>query len=101
MPEPPVRGPDRIRVCVTCAAAPGRLFVRELELPDGASVNEAIERSGLQAAFPQLQIDDAHVGIFSRKTTLAARLRDGDRVEVYRPLKIDPKEARRMRATGS
>ncbi|MGH8211994.1 MAG: RnfH family protein [Rhodanobacteraceae bacterium] len=89
---------DRIGVSVAFAAAPDRIFLRELELPDGASVNDAIELSCVRAAFPQLQVDDAHVGIFSRKATLDAPLRDGDRVEIYRPLKIDPKEARRKRA---
>ena len=90
--------PERIRVSVTYAAASDRIFLRELELPEGASVNDAIELSGVRAAFPQLQIDGARIGIFSRRTTLSAPLRDGDRVEIYRPLKIDPKEARRRRA---
>ena len=90
--------PERIRISVAFGAAPDRTFLRELDLRDGTTVADAIELSGFRAAFPQLQIDDAHVGIFSRKTTLDARLRDGDRVEIYRLLKIDPKEARRRRA---
>ncbi|HJU08164.1 MAG TPA: RnfH family protein [Rhodanobacteraceae bacterium] len=95
--------PERatIRVSVIFAAAPDRMFLRELELPNDANVGDAIELSGLRAAFPSVQIDDAHVGIFSRKATLDARLRDGDRVEIYRLLKIDPKEARRRRAQNS
>ena len=95
--------PERatIRVSVIFAAAPDRMFLRELELPDDANVGDAIELSGLRAAFPSVQIDDSHVGIFSRKATLDARLRDGDRVEIYRLLKIDPKEARRRRAQNS
>jgi hypothetical protein len=90
--------PERIRISVTFAAAPDRIFLRELELPDGTNVNDAIEASGFGKAWPQVTIDDTHVGIFSRKVTLATRLRDGDRVEIYRPLKIDPNEARRRRA---
>ena len=97
-PKPIAKVPERIRVSVVHAAGPDRVFLRELELPDGASVDEAIELSGVRAAFPSVQVDDAHIGIFSRKTTLDAPLRDGDRVEIYRPLKIDPKEARRRRA---
>lgn len=93
--------PERIRVSVIFAAARDRIFLRELELPDGASVDDAIELSGVRAAFPHLQADDAQIGIFSRKTALDAQLRDGDRVEIYRPLKIDPKEARRRRAIKS
>ncbi|HJU26632.1 MAG TPA: RnfH family protein [Rhodanobacteraceae bacterium] len=92
--------PDRIQVEVACVA-PGRVFLRELELPDGANVGDAIEASGLRGAWPLLPIDDAHVGIFSRKVRLDTILRDGDRVEIYRPLKIDPKEARRKRAAGT
>ena len=89
---------ESILVSVAYVAAPDRIFLRELDLPDGADVDDAIELSGLRAAFPQLRMDEAHVGIFSRRATLDARLRDGDRVEIYRPLKIDPKEARRKRA---
>ena len=47
---------------------------------------------------PGLAVTDANVGIFSRRCTLAAVLRDGDRVEVYRPLRADPKDTRRKRA---
>jgi putative ubiquitin-RnfH superfamily antitoxin RatB of RatAB toxin-antitoxin module len=95
--------PERatIHVSVVFAAAPDRIFSRELELPDGANIGDAIELSGVRTAFPQLQIHDAHVGIFSRTATLDAALREGDRVEIYRPLKIDPKEARRRRAQSS
>ena len=92
--------PDRIQVEVACVA-PGRVFLRELELPEGANVGDAIEASGLRSAWPRLPVDDAHVGIFSRKVRLDTILRDGDRVEIYRPLKIDPKEARRKRAAGT
>ncbi len=90
--------PDRVRVSVVFAAAPDRIFLRDLELPAGSTVGEAIGAAGVRAKYPQWRIDDAPVGIFSRKTTLDARLHDGDRVEIYRPLKIDPKEARRKRA---
>ncbi len=96
MPERP-----RIHVTLVFAASPDHMFLRELELPDDANVGDAIALSGVQKAFPSVQIDDAHVGIFSRKATLDAALRDGDRVEIYRPLKIDPKEARRRRAQNS
>ncbi|MBS0432578.1 MAG: RnfH family protein [Proteobacteria bacterium] len=92
--------PERIRASVVCAM-PGHAFLRELELPQGARVEDAISASGVRAAWPQLSIDDAHVGIFSRKASLHTRLRDGDRVEIYRPLKIDPKDARRKRAGKS
>jgi uncharacterized protein len=79
-------------------ALPERFWRVALRVPPGCSVGEAIERSGLRAALPELRVDDAHVGIFSRPATLATALRDGDRIEIYRPLQCDPKEVRRQRA---
>lgn len=64
-----------------------RIFA--LELPDGATVQDALAKAGLEAR---------SAGIFGETVPLETRLADGDRVEIYRPLKIDPKEARRRRA---
>ncbi|MBL0041345.1 MAG: RnfH family protein [Xanthomonadales bacterium] len=65
-----------------------------LNLRDGASVADAIAASGL----PLGDIDDEQVGVWNRRVTLATLLREADRVEVYRPLVADPKQARRQRA---
>lgn len=65
-----------------------------LDLPDGATVADAIAASGFEAA----GFDDEHVGIWNRRATLATTLREADRVELYRPLVADPKQARRVRA---
>ncbi|MEO6969191.1 MAG: RnfH family protein [Rhodanobacteraceae bacterium] len=86
-----------MRVQVICAF-PDRVFLRELELPRGATVSDAIAASGLREAWPQVEITPDRLGIFARKADFDTVLDDGDRVEVYRPLKIDPKEARRQRA---
>lgn len=88
--------PERIRVEVACAE-PQRQFLRRIELSDGATVADAIDASGLGAEWG---IDPAAltVGIWSKPVARDARLRDGDRVELYRPLKADPKESRRRRA---
>jgi putative ubiquitin-RnfH superfamily antitoxin RatB of RatAB toxin-antitoxin module len=94
MPEP-----SRIRVSVV-HAEPGQVFRAAFELPEGATVAEAINCSGVRAQRPDVQIDADRLGIFSRKATLETVLRDGDRVEIYRALRIDPKEARRRRANG-
>ena len=72
----------------------------ELILPRGAVVGEAIERSGLLKAFPELDLVRAEVGIFGEKVTLGRCLEDGDRVEIYRPLLIAPDAARRLRAAA-
>ncbi|MES2405121.1 MAG: RnfH family protein [Pseudomonadota bacterium] len=88
---------SRITVSVVHAEAE-HAFSVELSLSRGATVADAIERSGIRDARPGIEIREDRIGIFSRKVSLGATLRDGDRVEIYRSLKIDPKEARRKRA---
>ncbi|GAA0707342.1 RnfH family protein [Dyella marensis] len=88
---------ERIAVEVAYAEA-GRQWVLPVELPAGATVMQAIEASGLMAQVPGLQVDPARLGVFSRKAAPDQLLEDGDRVEIYRPLSLDPKEARRRRA---
>ena len=90
-------GPTVIHVEVVYAT-PQRQEVVALELREGATVAQAIEASGLAALFDDFEADSSRLGIFSRKVGPGHILRDGDRVEVYRPLVIDPKEARRKRA---
>jgi hypothetical protein len=77
---------------------PRKQAVLRVELPAGSTVAEAIERSGMGAQFPGLVVDPAAVGIFGRKVSMEQALREGDRVEIYRPLIADPKEVRRQRA---
>lgn len=72
--------------------------LRELVVPDGAIVRDAIELSGLLNDYPDIDIRQNGVGIFGRRAELDQELREGDRLEIYRPLIIDPKEARRRRA---
>lgn len=86
-----------IRVSVA-AAVPGRQEVVELELADASTVADALARSGIAERFPEIDLDKAAVGIWSRPCARDRRLRDGDRVEVYRALQDDPKELRRRRA---
>jgi len=91
---------EAIRVVVVYARAQQQ-WVQPVQLPPGATVQMAIERSGLLPAMPELRLEAIEVGIFHRRCGLDAPLRDGDRVEIYRPLQLDPKEARRMRAKSS
>ena len=79
-------------------AEPARQFLERLELPAGATVAEALARSGLARAFPTLALADAPVGVWGRPVGRDRVLEDGDRVEVYRPLAMDPREARRRLA---
>jgi uncharacterized protein len=62
----------------------------KLDVPEGSTVREAIERSGLLAQFPEIDLETAPVGIFGKMTKLTARVSEGDRVEIYRPVTADP-----------
>ncbi len=78
--------------------APGCEDLTELVLPPGATVQNAIDRSGVLERHGQLRQGTLDVGIWGRRCDLADPAADGDRIEIYRPLNIDPREARRVRA---
>lgn len=69
-----------------------------VELPDGASVRDAIARSGVAARHPGIDLSACRVGVWGRRAGLDDRVQDRDRVEIYRPLQADPKQSRRQRA---
>ena len=87
---------ETIRVSVVYAE-PQRQITREVEIRTDATVADAIAVSGILRELPP-DFAPAGIGIFGSKVARDARLRDGDRIELYRPLQIDPKEARRKRA---
>ena len=73
---------------------------RQLQLPLGSTVRDAVVQCGLLAQYPEIDLNKNRVGIFGRLVSQTAILGDGDRVEIYRPLTTDPKEARRRRAAA-
>ncbi len=75
--------------------------IKFVELASGANVQDAVIASGLMAEFKHLSLHEIQVGIFGKRTTLCAPVTSGDRVEIYRPLKMSPLEARRRRAENS
>jgi hypothetical protein len=79
-------------------AKPEAQVVVPLEVAEGATAAAAIEASGLLGRFPEIELADNRVGIFGKPCPLNHVLRAGDRVEIYRALIADPKEARRQRA---
>ena len=89
-----------IDVEVACAFPDWQEIIR-LRVPPGTTVAAAIDRSGLAERYPELAVDDAHVGIFGKACKLVTPVVAGDRVEIYRDLVADPKEVRRRRAEGS
>jgi putative ubiquitin-RnfH superfamily antitoxin RatB of RatAB toxin-antitoxin module len=88
---------DCITVEVVCATS-ARQLLRRVQLPAGSSVIQAVEQSGILQEMPDVPFDSSRLGIFSRRVAADDLLQDGDRVEIYRPLTSDPKDARRRRA---
>jgi putative ubiquitin-RnfH superfamily antitoxin RatB of RatAB toxin-antitoxin module len=81
---------------VVYSAAPGQTDAVALRLPAGATVAEALLASGLLERHG-LSADGLRVGVWGRLRDPGSPLRERDRIEIYRPLKVDPKEARRQR----
>ena len=79
-------------------AGPARQLVKPLVLPAGSSVEQAIRASGLLEEFPEIDLGASRVGVFGEFVRLDECLQGGERVEIYRSLLVDPKEARRRRA---
>lgn len=92
---------NSLRIEVACAL-PHRQRLLTLIIAAPCSAREAVRRSGIAADFPEIDIDAATLGIWGKvlKDPDAATLRDGDRIEIYRPLLIDPKAVRKARAAA-
>lgn len=78
-------------------ALPERQFLETITLPDDAVVDDAIRTSGVQETFPEFSFEALQAGIWGKPVDRTHALRDGDRVEIYRPLERDPREARRLK----
>lgn len=79
-------------------AAPERQALLRLRLPAGSTVQQAIDQSGVAALFPGGDMAQLQAGVWGRPVPRSQLLEDGDRVELYRQLQIDPREARRRLA---
>ena len=80
----------QLSICV-CYAQPSTQTLIELRLPVGATVRDAIEASGIVKQHPEIELETAKVGVYGKLKPLDAPLADQDRVEIYRPLIVDPK----------
>ena len=89
--------PDEILVEIAYAL-PEEQVIISIKVPTIFNVQQAIEKSGIQKKFPSIDLSKNKVGIFGKKTTLDHVLKNRDRIEIYRPLILDPKEMRRKRA---
>ena len=79
-------------------ALPAGADAVSVSLPAGATLRDALLASGVLERHPEISLEKQAFGIFGKRAQLETRLSPGDRVEVYRGLAIDPKEARRRRA---
>ncbi len=92
-------GSQRRQITVEVAyAATERQQVLQIRVPEGTTLIEAVKASGIVEQFPEIDLDTARLGIFGRVEHPERRLEAHDRVEIYRPLVTDPREARRRRA---
>lgn len=88
---------ERISIQV-CYARRDKQELVSLSLPQGATLLQALEASGLLAKYPEIDLKKNKFGVFAKLSKVDAVLRDRDRVEIYRPLIADPKEVRKQRA---
>ena len=86
-----------IAVTLCCAVGAREVFEAQMQLPDAATLRDAVLASGLRAAHPTLDWEALTPGVWGRAATWSQPLSAGDRVELCRPLLVDPKVARRER----
>lgn len=89
--------PARIELDVACAL-PEKQLLSKISVDAGTTARDALLNSGLQPEFPEVDFAACPLGIWGKPVDDDYRLLDGDRLEVYRPLLIDPREARRQLA---
>lgn len=82
-------------------ALPKRQVWLTVEVPEGTTVEKALERSGVLAQFPEIDLTTQKVGIFGKVAALDATLEDGDRIEIYRPITADPQAVRARAKAGA
>ncbi|KTC56706.1 protein RnfH [Pseudomonas fluorescens ABAC62] len=81
-------------------AAVDRQVLLTVMVAAGTSLRAAVQASGVAAQFPELDLADCPLGVFGKVVADAETrvVQSGDRIEIYRPLLVDPKEVRRLRA---
>src|SRR5687768_5278003 len=82
-------------------ALPEKQVVHRINLPEGTTAEQAVKMSDILRQFPEIDLLQNKLGIYGKLIKPATILRDRDRVEIYRPLRVDPKESRRRRAKNS
>ncbi|MBX3639138.1 MAG: RnfH family protein [Nitrosomonas sp.] len=78
-----------------------RQVLTKIRVPSGTTLEQAIQLSGIMKQFPEIDLSKNRIGVFGRLAKRDALVESRDRVEIYRPLLIDPMEARRLRVSGN
>ena len=81
-----------------CYALPDISFLKALTLDRGTTIAQAIEASGVLSTHPEIDLSQQRLGVFGKLKAADNEVREGDRIEIYRPLQADPKDTRRRRA---
>jgi putative ubiquitin-RnfH superfamily antitoxin RatB of RatAB toxin-antitoxin module len=81
-------------------AKPEEQLILKLDVLPGTTLQQAIEQSGILERFPEIDLSQLKAGVFGKLKKLDQTLREGDRIEIYRPLIADPKEVRKQRAAA-
>ena len=93
-------GGASLRVAVAVGIGPGLATETTVELAEGATALDALRASGLLDRIQEVDAATRTIGVWGRACATGTLVKDGDRVEVYRPLAMNPNEARRLRAQG-
>lgn len=96
--EPGDAAVPALRIAIAFSPGVGRAFECALEMQAPATAMDAIRASGVFERHPALALGEPLIGIWGRACAPGTVLADGDRIEIYRPLTMDPNEARRLRA---
>nr|MBS0020847.1 RnfH family protein [Gammaproteobacteria bacterium] len=83
-----------MNVGVAYANATSQLWV-EIDLPEGSTVQDALDQSAILSRFPDIDLEQQKIGIYGKFVKLHTRLKEGDRVEIYRPILCDPTQVER------
>ena len=81
-----------------CYALPEAATLIDLSVNEGDTLEQAIRQSGVLNRHPEIHLESAKIGVFGKLRKLSDAAREGDRIEIYRPLQADPKDSRRRRA---
>lgn len=91
---------NRITVEVAYATRERQVIIA-LQVAPGSTIGAVIQYSGILQQFPEIDVNNCEVGVFSKRRSMQDTVKTNERIEIYRPLVIDPKQARRLKAKAS